>query len=219
MERNRMRPPPLIQHDSAIGLSPHADPAQWDQLIDSIRPAAMLVVIASSMGKRLRSHCTPEDIWQETLAHAWKARGQYRWQGSAAFRAWIFEIARNRIRDAARKLQTEKRGAGRPAARFSELGSGLSSSGSGFLPPDSVTPSRILMHAEKAAAMQKALAALPPDIGAVVRMHLLEGLTMEVIARRLGIGISAAWRRFRKGSAIYSKKLSDLTSSSIRRRT
>jgi len=190
-------------------LSPHTDPSRWDQLIEEIRPAAILVVIASSMSRRLREHCSAEDIWQETLAQAWGARGQYRWRGSAAFRAWIFEIARNRIRDAARTMMTEKRGAGHAAVRFSELENGLSSALSGLLPPDSVTPSRIVMHAESAAAMQKALAALSPELEAVVRMHVFEDLTMEVIAERLGIGVSTAWRRFRKGSEIYSRNLSD----------
>jgi len=210
-----VRIPPSDRISPEGELSPHTDPARWDQLIEEIRPAAVLVVIASSMSKRLRGQFTAEDMWQETLVHAWSARGQYRWQGSAAFRAWLFEIARNRIRDAARSIQTDKRGAGRPAVRFSELDSGLSSSVSGLLPPDSVTPSRLLMHAEKAAAMQKALAALPAELEPVVRMHLLEELTMEAIAKRLGIGISTAWRRFRKGSKIYSSMLSDWKSSGI----
>ena len=189
--------------------SPHTDPSRWDELIEEIRPAAILVVIASSMSKSLRAHCSAEDIWQETLAQAWGARGEYQWRGSAAFRGWIFEIARNRIRDAARNMKAEKRGAGRAAVPFSELESGLSSALSRRLPPDSVTPSRIVMHAERAAAMRNALAALPAELEPVVRMHLFEDLTMEVIAERLGIGVSMAWRRFRKGSALYSKHLAD----------
>jgi RNA polymerase sigma factor (sigma-70 family) len=190
-------------------LPPHTDPARWDQLIEEIRPAAIMVVIASSMSRSLKARCSAEDIWQETLAQAWSARGQYRWHGSAAFRAWIFEIARNRIRDAARRLQAAKRGAGHAAVPFSELESGRWSTLSRLLPPDSVTPSRIAMHAERAAAMQAALAALPAELRGVVRMHLFEDLTMEVIAERLGIGVSMAWRRFRKGSELFSKSLSD----------
>jgi RNA polymerase sigma-70 factor, ECF subfamily len=167
----------------------------------------MLVVIASSMSKALREHCTPEDIWQETLARAWAARATHRWQGSAAFRAWLFEIARNRIRDVVRGMETEKRGSGRPDKRISDHHSELSSSFAGQLPPDSVTPSKLLMHAERAAAIERALSALPPDLEPVVRLHLLEELTMEVVAKRLGIGVSAAWRRFRKGSELYAKLL------------
>jgi len=195
--------------------SPLADPARWAQLIEEVRPDACLVVIASSMSKNLRSHCAPEDIWQETLTRAWYAREAYRWQGSVAFRAWLFEIARNCIRDTVRRIDAAKRGGGQPAQRISDLGSQSSSSASGMQPPDSVTPSRILMHAERAAAMQRALATLPPELESVVRMHVLEELTMEVIAERLGIGVAAAWRRFRKGTALYSKQMSDWSGGSI----
>jgi DNA-directed RNA polymerase specialized sigma24 family protein len=38
-------------------------------------------------------------------------------------------------------------------------------------------------------------------------MHLLEELTMEVVAERLGIGLSAAWRRFRRGSEMLARIL------------
>jgi RNA polymerase sigma factor (sigma-70 family) len=189
------------------GLALHSDPARWDQLIEDVRPAAMLVVITSSMSRDLLAHGSAEDIWQETLACAWRARHRHRWQGTSEFRAWLFQIARNRIRDAARRLATDKRDAGRRAARFWNAGSGSSQPSSGMFPPDTLTPSRILMHAERARAMQEALATLPPELEPVVRMHLLEGLTMEVVAKRLGIGISAAWRRFRKGSELYSSRL------------
>jgi len=193
-------------------LSPLGDPARWAALIEDVRPDAILVVIGSSMSKSLREHCTPEDIWQETLAQAWAARANHRWQGSAAFRAWLFEIARNRILDAVRRIGAEKRGAGRQEKRLADMTRPTSSSTSGLNPPDSATPSRILMHAERAAAIQHALAALPPELEPVVRLHLLEELTMDQVAARLGIGISAAWRRFRKVMERYSMHLASLDS-------
>ena len=213
-----MRRAPSDLPDSEGDLSPHVDPARWDRLIESIHPAAMLVVITSSMSPSLRAECTPEDIWQETLASGWSARASHRWTGVAAFRAWLFEIARNRIRDAARKMKSQKRGGGKPAVRLSASDTGRSSAFEQGLPHDSSTPSRIVMHAERAAAILEALAALPPELEAVVRMHLVEELTMEVVAARLGIGISMAWRRFRKGSEIYSKALADVVSSRMTRR-
>jgi RNA polymerase sigma factor (sigma-70 family) len=173
-----------------------------------VRPQAFLVVIASLMGRGLRDQCSPEDIWQETLIQAWHARARHRWQGSSAFRGWLFEIARNRIRDAARRIETEKRGSGRPATRLSELESHPSGSASAALPPDSATPSAILIGAERTAAIERAVASLPPELEPVVRMHLLEELTMEVIAKRLGVGVSSAWRRFRRGSEHCSRALS-----------
>lgn len=179
-----------------------------------MNPAALQVVIGSAMSRRLREHFSPEDIWQETLTHAWRDRAQHRWTNTAAFRSWLFEIARNRIREAARGLAAEKRGGERRTARFSELATESSASLSAGLPLDSQTPSRIVSHKEKAAITQDALAALPPELGAIVRMHLLEDLTMEAIAERLGIGLSAAWHRYRKAAEMLTRTLDSRTGDS-----
>jgi len=188
-------------------LPPHADPGRWADLVAGLPPVSMLAVISSSMSRKLREHCSPEDIWQETLAHAWRDRDQHRWQDASAFRAWLFEIARNRIHEAARSLATAKRGAGRPAAKFSDLAASSSTVPSGLLPADSVTPSRILGRGEKRAALEKCLSELPPDLAQVLRLHSIDGLTMEAIAERLGIGLSAAWHRFRRGSETLARIL------------
>ena len=135
----------------------HTDASRWAELIEAMNPAALQVVIGSAMSKRLREHCSPEDIWQETLTHAWRDRAQHRWTGLPAFRAWLFEIARNRIRESARTLATEKRGGGLRTARFSELATSSSASISAGLPLDSQTPSRIVSVGEKDVAMQQAL--------------------------------------------------------------
>lgn len=192
--------------------APHADPAHWDELIAGLRPEAMLVVIASSMSKSLRAHCAPEDIWQETLAHAWRDRAQHQWRDMSAYRAWLFEIARNRIRDTVRGLAAQKRGAGRAAQRFADLTPSGSSSSSMLGPADSVTPSRIVVRGERREAVERALAQLPEDLREVVRLHLLDELPMETIARRLDIGVSAAWHRFRRGSEICARSLPGWTS-------
>jgi RNA polymerase sigma factor (sigma-70 family) len=185
----------------------HDDPRRWEEIVRSMNPAAMQVVIGSSMSKKLREHCSPEDIWQETLTHAWRDRAQHRWEGANGFRAWLFEIARNRIREVARGLSAEKRGAGERTARFSELATSSTSSVAAKLPLDSQTPSRIVSKDERRAAAREAVAALPPDLRDIVRMHLLEEQTMEAIAEKLGIGVSAAWHRFRKGSEILARIL------------
>ena len=185
----------------------HDDPRRWEEIVRSMNPSAMQVVIGSSMSKKLREHCSPEDIWQETLTHAWRDRSQHTWEGPNAFRAWLFEIARNRIREVARGLSAEKRGAGERTARFSELQKSSSSSVAAKLPLDSQTPSRIVSKDERRAAAREAVEALPAELRDVVRMHLLEELTMEAIAAKLGIGVSAAWHRFRKGSEILARIL------------
>jgi RNA polymerase sigma factor (sigma-70 family) len=208
------KPPDEAPFDPPLGDSlVHTDANRWEELIQSINPAAMHVVIGSAMSKQLREHCSAEDIWQETLAHAWRDRAQHRWTGLAAFRAWLFEIARNRIRETARNAKAEKRGGNLRTARFSELraqaaqGDAGSVSISANLPLDSQTPSRIVSRDEKASITQEALAELPPELRDIVRLHVIEELTMEAIAERLGIGVSAAWHRYRKATESLSRRL------------
>ncbi|MFO1076791.1 MAG: RNA polymerase sigma factor [Planctomycetota bacterium] len=198
-------PPPA--GDVPRAHPPHRDPRRWDELIASLKPAAMLTVIASAMSEQVRRHCSPEDIWQETLAMAWRDRGQHEWRDAASFRAWVFEIARNRIRSVARSLASQKRGAGRPDLPLADTTGGSSDSAIAPHPTDSVTPSRIVSRGEKQIAIEQALAEMPPDLREIVRLHLVEELTMEVIAQRLGLSVSAAWRRFRKGAAICERIL------------
>jgi RNA polymerase sigma factor (sigma-70 family) len=193
--------------DEPSALPPHQDPQRWDELIASLEPAAMLAVIASAMSEPVRAHSSPEDVWQETLTGAWRDRAQHRWSDVKAFRAWVFEIARNRIRGIARSLSTQKRGAGRRTQRLADTTNG--SSGSGVEAPrvDSVTPSRIVARSEKQAAVERALAHVPAELREIVRLHLVEEQPMEAIADRLGISVSAAWRRFRKGAAMCERIL------------
>ena len=129
----------------------HTCPDRWDELVESLGPAAMKMVIASAMSRQLRAHASPEDIWQETLAHAWRDRDQHTWAGVSAFRAWLFEIARNRIHQAVRTLGTAKRGSGQPAQRLSDLAEPASGAVAPNYAVDSVTPSRILSRGEKRA--------------------------------------------------------------------
>ncbi len=201
-------PDPAAQPSPA----PHADPAQFDALVESVGPDAMLVVISRNMGAALRGRAEPEDVWQETLASAWKDRGTHTWEGLAAYRRWIVSIAMNRIRDLARAASAEKRGGGQGAALFSERRAAESLSLSDVLPAGSVTPSRIASHNERARRMLTALEALPGDVEPVVRGHLLEGREMQEVADALGIHLSAAWRRFRRGVALYRESLRGLDS-------
>jgi RNA polymerase sigma factor (sigma-70 family) len=193
--------------DAPVVVPPHRDPRRWDDLIASLEPAAMLTVIASAMSQQLRSHCSPEDVWQETLAMAWRDRAQHRWSDTRAFRAWVFEIARNRIRGIARHLSSQKRGAGRKTQRLADRAHDSSASAVEAQRIDSVTPSRIVGRSEKQVAVERALTHVPAELREIVRLHLVEEMTMEAIAQRLGIGVSAAWRRFRKGAAICERIL------------
>lgn len=194
-----------------MSLPPHADPARFDALIEAAGPDELLALIARWMGSALRARHEPEDVWQETLASAWRDRATHQWDGPRAYRTWLVTLARNRIRDLARADGAEKRGAGR-GALFSERRPAESLSLADVLPAGSATPSRIAVHEERSRRIVAALESLPADVEPVVRLHLLEDRTMESVAEELGIHLSAAWRRFRKGAALYREKLVEIDS-------
>jgi RNA polymerase sigma factor (sigma-70 family) len=192
---------------------PHRDAARFDQVVESVGPPSILVLLHQWMGDRLRSACTADDLWQETLVHAWVDREQHEWRGAREYKSWLLGIARHRIHEATERLDAQKRGGGAATAAFSTLvaGGDLSS----LLPAGSTTPSRIASHHETAALMQSALASLSEELRDVIQLHLFEELPMERVAATLGIPATTAWYRFRKGSAEYARKLEMLRSGSV----
>jgi DNA-directed RNA polymerase specialized sigma24 family protein len=55
--------------------------------------------------------------------------------------------------------------------------------------------------------MQPALGELPEELRGVVFLRVFEELPMAEVATRLGIGLSAAKHRFRKGIEVYRRLL------------
>ncbi|MCP3919352.1 MAG: sigma-70 family RNA polymerase sigma factor [bacterium] len=187
------------------------DAADWDRLIEAVGPASLLVVIRSSMSRRLMRDYAPEDVLQESLLYAWRDREKCEWQGVGAFRRWLLRVITNRIHDLVDRVSAQKRGAGKAPLEFSALQSpGASTMGASQWagPAVTTTPSRAAMATEQADQMSKALAGLPEELRGVVHLRLFEDLTMQEVADRVGIGVSAAAHRFRKGASLYQGLLS-----------
>jgi RNA polymerase sigma-70 factor (ECF subfamily) len=182
------------------------DPLAWQSLVEAAGPAMMLVRIESRMSGLLRRRLSAEDIWQETLLHAWRDRGRHHWTGPQGFRGWIMEIAENRLRDAADRESAEKRGGGRVDLALARPGS---EAGVELTALVTTTPSRMLAHRELAECMQAALEGLPDDLREVVRLRLFEEQGIEAIAASLGLTPAAAKHRLRKGSALYGRRLQE----------
>ena len=196
------------------GSAPHADPAQWDRLVEAVGPDGVLVAVARMMGPLVRGICQPEDVWQETLICAWRDRDRHRWTSVRDYRSWLLTIARNRVTDIARAAAAEKRGGGAsPIAIASSSGASMTD----LLPAGSVTPSRIASHRERAASMLEALESLPEEQAEVLRLHLFEEHPIDRIAADLGIGEKAVRYRLRKGMESYVRRLEALRSRLVTR--
>jgi RNA polymerase sigma factor (sigma-70 family) len=183
------------------------DARTWDDLVESVGPAAMLVRIERRMGEGLRSRLTAEDVWQETLLHAWRDRERHEWRGVASFRRWLLEIAENRIRDAADHSSTLRRGArivrSVDAARAGE--SHPPSSFGGVF--SSSTPSRHATHREQAEVMRRALEQVPELQREVLWRRLFEEQGLDEIAAAMNLSHAAVKHRLRKGSLVYRERL------------
>ncbi|TWT44853.1 RNA polymerase sigma factor [Phycisphaerae bacterium RAS1] len=182
-------------------------PQVWDQLIDAVGPAALLVVIDSRMSTALRRSLTPEDVFQEALLHAWRDRAACEWRGVKSFRNWLLSIIDNRIRDLSEAASAAKRGNGRTPVGLADLRPPGQSTAGPLEPAGTTTPSRVAIYREQAAAIRAAVDSLPPELGEVLRLRLLEQLSVEETAERLQIGEAAVRHRFRKAAALYRERL------------
>ncbi|MBK9385526.1 MAG: sigma-70 family RNA polymerase sigma factor [Planctomycetes bacterium] len=185
-----------------------ASSEQWNRLIESVGPAAMLLVVRARMSPAMLARLAPEDVWQETLLHAWRDRTQCTWQGLPAFRRWLISILEHRLLDLAEAAERKKRGGGAQPLSLDARAAPAEASSLGFAGPiASTTPSRVAMDREAATAIAEALQELPEELREVVRLRLIEDLSMPEVAERTGLGLSAAQHRFRKGAESYQRAL------------
>lgn len=187
-------------------------PQLWSQLLDAVDPATLLAFVRWNMSARLRRYSSEEDVLQDGLLSAWRARASFEWHGLSSFRRWLLAVLRNRLRDLAEQQESAKRGGDKWIARFSEIEAARNLAGSGA--PDelglawaSTTPSRMAVHQEQADRMQVALEGLPDELREVVRLRLFEESTMEEIGLALSLGVEATRHRFRKGARLYAERL------------
>jgi RNA polymerase sigma factor (sigma-70 family) len=186
-----------------------SSPAAWERLIESVKPASLLLVIERRMSAGLKGVQTAEDILQEALLHAWRDRRQFEWRGLGSFRSWLLGIIDHRIHDAADRYSAKKRDAGGPVVAFSALrGAGATTtSAEPDFPASSTTPSKLATYREEAEVMRQALDGLPEEFREIVGARLFEQCPLEEIAARLGLGVEAVRHRFRNGSELYVRRL------------
>lgn len=117
------------------------------------------------------------DLTQQTFVRAWESLSRLRHPG--AFRGWLHRIALNLVRDEAKAGHTRLEVT--EAALGSAPGSAREGRGGG------ANPQAEVLSSELRKVVQAALAALPAEQRAVVVMHHLEGMSVDEIARVVGV--------------------------------
>jgi RNA polymerase sigma-70 factor (ECF subfamily) len=121
-----------------------------------------------------------EDLTQECFLRVWRARERY--QVTAAFRTWLFTIARRLALDELKRRETHRVVLARDAAEH-EDGCGLAESYAGV---DDANPQEIVVARELARVLDRALRELPAEYREAAILRDVEGLAYDEIAVVLG---------------------------------
>ena len=157
----------------------------------------LFLLVRCKGGRALRADCDVEDLCQEALLTAWRLLPEFEHRGPGSFFRWLSRVATNAINDRLRYLDAK----GRNDVRHIE--SGATSSGGnprGPLDPNP-TAGSLAATREWATRVFAALRELEPELGAVVQLHVVEGLSMAEIAAAQRIGKTTVFDRLARGLA------------------
>lgn len=121
---------------------------------------------------------TVPDLCQEVFLRVYKARSRYR--GTGKFSTWLYQIALNAARDAARRRRHEP----------------LPLDDDGDLPGAAACPLETCAQQEVVDVVNQAVAGLPEPLRVVLVLHHYEGMSFEEMAPLLDAPASTLRSRF-----------------------
>ncbi|MEK7413115.1 MAG: sigma-70 family RNA polymerase sigma factor [Planctomycetota bacterium] len=148
------------------------------------------------IGFYLHDHAAIDDVWQDVCIRVVRRLSSVRHPD--AVRGWLYQVARNAAMDWLRRCD---RAIVRPVGILPETAAG-EHSGQG--------PGDAVLSAERIAAVQQALADLPPSQREAIRLRIEDGLDHVQIAERLGINRQAVEVRLCKGRAALRERLAEI---------
>ncbi len=153
------------------------------------------------IGRMVRDVDLVEDIAQETFIRAYRALHQFR--GDAQFYTWLYRIAVN----TAKKFLLElKRDPTISENAFKSDDEGDETFWTGSEPTTDETPESVLAAKEIAAAVNRALEALPQELREALVLREIEGLSYEEISEAMNCPIGTVRSRiFRARETISGK--------------
>ena len=121
-----------------------------------------------------------EDLTQECFLRVWRARERY--QPTAAFRTWLFTIARRLALDELKRRETH------PTVLAADTADDKDSAGTieSVAGVESANPQEIVMARELARALDRALRELPEEFREAAMLRDVEGMSYDEIAGVLG---------------------------------
>jgi RNA polymerase sigma-70 factor (ECF subfamily) len=143
------------------------------------------------------NHADAEDVLMEALLRAYKSLDQLR--DSAAFRAWLAQIARRLC------YQLRQREAMAPLLQLSAM-----EDGGGELPHLGAPPDVSLAREQMRKSLWRAVDELPAEAREVYLLREIEDLGGEETAARLGISLTAMKSRLHRARRLLRERLDSL---------
>lgn len=152
---------------------------EFDRALD--RHRNYLVMLANmQFDRRLRGRLDASDVVQETLQEAHLHREQFRGDNSVQLAAWLRQILRNNLFDAAKRHLRGKRAVDMEQSIGAMHRSSVRLEA--VLAADQTSPSECAMRHEELIELASALEQLPPDQAEAVRLKHLLGWSLQEIA-------------------------------------
>ena len=140
--------------------------AARDALFDRLRPRLVLWA-ASRMSAALRAKYEPEDVAQEVLLAMHRSLDRFEGDSDRAFKAWLFTVAENRIRDLVDSANALKRRTPEPRTVMQ------------------TSPSMGAARNEMTEKLREAILRLPDDYRRVIQLRRFEELDTGEVGRRM----------------------------------
>ncbi|MCS6969744.1 MAG: sigma-70 family RNA polymerase sigma factor [Planctomycetota bacterium] len=144
------------------------------------------------IGFYVRGASAIDDVWQETALRA--LRRLHTLRDPARLRGWLYQIARHAALDWLRNADRSR------VQAHEELPEAVDERG----------PMDRMLSADRLAAIQRAIAELPPSQREALRLRLEEGLDHAAIAARLGISREAVEVRLYKARVQLRERLAEI---------
>src|SRR5579884_927890 len=173
------------------------DPAGWELLLARYRDRLRRMV-ALRLDPRLRGRVDPSDVIQEACLEAFTRLADYLSRRTMPFFLWLRYLTGQKLMILHRRhLQAECRDAGREVT-LSHVGLPPTSSAAlaAQLPGREPSPSEAAIRAEMKRRLREALARMDPLDREILSLRHFEQLNNRETAESLGIGESAASKRY-----------------------
>jgi RNA polymerase sigma-70 factor (ECF subfamily) len=147
----------------------------------------LCLLARQQLESRLRGKLDASDIVQQTLLEAYRDIGGFRGSSDGELAGWLRQILARNLRDALRKLATNKR----DLMRERSIEDALQASSirlERWLAAQESSPSQQAIRNENLLRLTAALMALPPDQRRAVELHHLHGWSLGQIAEEMGRG-------------------------------